>query len=96
MRRILFVASALLAWPAIGQTPIDPPVASLPLPNVAVEQLSAAPSRVPGRSTASPTDAEAAAASPRYVLTRRPPTKPTADLPRTGQTETRFIRKPPQ
>lgn len=94
MRRILFVSSALLAWPAIGQTPIDPPVASLPLPSVAVEQLSSAPGRVPGRTAASPADAEAAEAGPKYALKRRPPV-PTA-VPAAGRTETRFIRTAPQ
>lgn len=42
---ILIIAATLLAWPAIGQAPIDPPVASLPVPSVAVESLAAAPSR---------------------------------------------------
>lgn len=95
MHRILFVASTLLACPALAQTPIDPPVASLPQPKVAMEQLSSISHRAPERTTASPSDAEAAQASPRYAITRRPPA-PITSPPGTSRAETRFIRTAPQ
>ncbi len=65
MRRILFVASTLFAGPAIGQAPIDPPLASLPVPSVAVDSLAAAPSRAPARKPAPSIDDDVAEASPK-------------------------------
>lgn len=46
---ILILTATLLAWPAVSQAPIDPPVASLPLPSVAVEALQSHPAPAAGR-----------------------------------------------
>lgn len=94
MRRILLVASTFLAWPAIGQAPIDPPVASLPVPSVAVDSLAAAPGRTVARKPAPSIDDDVAEASPKFVVQRRvrvmPEAEPTAD-----PKQTRFIRTAP-
>lgn len=91
---LLILAATFLAWPAIGQAPIDPPVASLPVPSVAVESLAAAPNRTLARKPAPTIDDDVAEASPKFVVQRRVRVMPEAE-PATDPKQTRFIRTAP-
>lgn len=94
MRPTLILAATLLAWPAIGQAPVDPPVAYLPVPSVAVESLAAAPNRTLARKPASSIDDDVAEASPKFTVQRRVRLTPEAE-PAADPKQTRFIRTAP-